>query len=167
MNTNQNYWKIKSVKGKGPLLRFGNNFRPHPYMNWSVSTYILCLKADGNVCVILLSEIVWEKFRCGTGFQEPFIVHFPDYNKGTWKRFFWQFTNGIVAKSCKWRGRNFWTFSLINGFNFMSFIFIFLDFPHCSIFKKDLANIQQNNWKIFQPFHISLIMPILYICKTN
>lgn len=37
--------------------------------------------ADGNVCVILLSEIVWEKFRCGTGFQEPFIVHFPDYNK--------------------------------------------------------------------------------------
>uniref|UniRef100_K1PQ70 Origin recognition complex subunit 5 n=1 Tax=Magallana gigas TaxID=29159 RepID=K1PQ70_MAGGI len=37
--------------------------------------------ADGNVCVILLSEIVWEKFRCGTGFQEPFIVQFPDYNK--------------------------------------------------------------------------------------
>nr|XP_022297025.1 origin recognition complex subunit 5-like [Crassostrea virginica]XP_022297026.1 origin recognition complex subunit 5-like [Crassostrea virginica]XP_022297027.1 origin recognition complex subunit 5-like [Crassostrea virginica] len=36
---------------------------------------------DGNVCVILLSEIVWEKFRCGTGFLEPLIVHFPDYNK--------------------------------------------------------------------------------------
>lgn len=54
------------------------------------------MKADGNVCVILLSEIVWEKFRCGTGFQEPFIVHFPDYNKG--KRFSLQFTNGIVVK---------------------------------------------------------------------
>ncbi|XP_056001217.1 origin recognition complex subunit 5-like [Ostrea edulis] len=36
---------------------------------------------DGNVCMIMLSEIVWEKFQCGTGFQEPYVVHFPDYNK--------------------------------------------------------------------------------------
>ncbi|XP_062590706.1 origin recognition complex subunit 5-like [Saccostrea cucullata] len=36
---------------------------------------------DGNVCVILLTEIVWEKFLSGTGFPEPYIIHFPDYNK--------------------------------------------------------------------------------------
>ncbi|XP_063953065.1 origin recognition complex subunit 5-like isoform X2 [Lytechinus pictus] len=34
-----------------------------------------------NVCVIMLSQIVWEKFRCGTGYCEPVIVHFPDYTK--------------------------------------------------------------------------------------
>ncbi|XP_070558277.1 origin recognition complex subunit 5-like [Ptychodera flava] len=34
-----------------------------------------------NVCVILISEIVFEKFRQGTGFLEPFIVHFPDYSR--------------------------------------------------------------------------------------
>lgn len=33
-----------------------------------------------NVCVILLSEIVWEKFRTGSGYCEPFVVHFPDYS---------------------------------------------------------------------------------------
>ncbi|KAK3579067.1 hypothetical protein CHS0354_029927 [Potamilus streckersoni] len=37
--------------------------------------------SSSNVCVILLSEIVWEKFRWGTGFAEPFILHFPDYKK--------------------------------------------------------------------------------------
>lgn len=42
----------------------------------------LYFQVDGNVCVIMLSEIVWEKFQCGTGFQEPYVVHFPDYNKG-------------------------------------------------------------------------------------
>lgn len=34
-----------------------------------------------NVCVILISEIVWEKYRFGTGFCEPMVVHFPDYSK--------------------------------------------------------------------------------------
>ncbi|XP_071485936.1 origin recognition complex subunit 5-like [Diadema antillarum] len=34
-----------------------------------------------NVCVILLSQIVWEKFRCGTGYREPTVIHFPDYTK--------------------------------------------------------------------------------------
>lgn len=32
-----------------------------------------------NVCVVLLSEIVWEKFRTGSGYCEPFVLHFPDY----------------------------------------------------------------------------------------
>ncbi|VDI46906.1 origin recognition complex subunit 5 [Mytilus galloprovincialis] len=32
-----------------------------------------------NVCVILLSEIVWEKFRTGSGYCEPFVLHFSDY----------------------------------------------------------------------------------------
>ncbi|KAI0224433.1 Origin recognition complex subunit 5 [Lamellibrachia satsuma] len=32
-----------------------------------------------NVCVLLLSEIVWEKFRQGTGVREPYVIHFPDY----------------------------------------------------------------------------------------
>ncbi|XP_033745770.1 origin recognition complex subunit 5-like [Pecten maximus] len=34
-----------------------------------------------NVCVILMTEIVWEKFRTGTGYCEPYIVNFPDYTK--------------------------------------------------------------------------------------
>ncbi|CAG2216495.1 ORC5 [Mytilus edulis] len=35
-----------------------------------------------NVCVILLSEIVWEKFRTGSGYCEPFVLHFSDYTNG-------------------------------------------------------------------------------------
>ena len=34
------------------------------------------------MCVILESEIVWDKFKSGTGSLEPYPVHFPDYNKG-------------------------------------------------------------------------------------
>ncbi|XP_033646773.1 origin recognition complex subunit 5-like [Asterias rubens] len=36
-----------------------------------------------NVCVVLLSQIVWEKFLFGFGsnFFEPFVMHFPDYTK--------------------------------------------------------------------------------------
>lgn len=34
-----------------------------------------------NICVILLSQIVWEKFQVGTGFCEPFVILFPDYSK--------------------------------------------------------------------------------------
>ena len=34
-----------------------------------------------NICVILLSQIVWEKFQVGTGFYEPIVVHFSDYSK--------------------------------------------------------------------------------------
>ncbi|XP_030853310.1 origin recognition complex subunit 5-like [Strongylocentrotus purpuratus] len=37
--------------------------------------------SECNVCVIMLSQIVWEKFRCGTGYCEPVIIHFPDYTK--------------------------------------------------------------------------------------
>ena len=33
-----------------------------------------------NICVVMLSEIVWEKYRTGTGFVEPLRIHFPDYN---------------------------------------------------------------------------------------
>ncbi|XP_005089925.1 origin recognition complex subunit 5 [Aplysia californica] len=34
-----------------------------------------------NICTILISEIVWEKFRFGTGFNEPYCLHFPDYSR--------------------------------------------------------------------------------------
>ncbi|XP_064454882.1 origin recognition complex subunit 5-like [Ornithodoros turicata] len=34
-----------------------------------------------HICVILISEILWEKFRCGTGFCEPYFVHFPQYSR--------------------------------------------------------------------------------------
>ena len=34
-----------------------------------------------NICVIFISQIVWEKFQVGTGFYEPVVVHFPDYSK--------------------------------------------------------------------------------------
>ncbi|KAG9280482.1 origin recognition complex subunit 5 [Astyanax mexicanus] len=36
---------------------------------------------DDNVTVILLSEIVWDKFRPNTGCFEPLLLHFPDYTK--------------------------------------------------------------------------------------
>jgi origin recognition complex subunit 5 len=39
-------------------------------------------QADLNVCVIMVSDIVWEKYRFGTGFCEPFVINFPDYSKG-------------------------------------------------------------------------------------
>ena len=34
-----------------------------------------------NICVVFISEIIFEKFRQGTGFREPFQMHFPDYTK--------------------------------------------------------------------------------------
>lgn len=34
-----------------------------------------------NICTILISEIVWEKYRAGTGFCEPYCLHFPDYTR--------------------------------------------------------------------------------------
>ncbi|RUS89133.1 hypothetical protein EGW08_003141 [Elysia chlorotica] len=34
-----------------------------------------------NICTILISEIVWEKFRTGTGFCEPYCLNFPDYTR--------------------------------------------------------------------------------------
>lgn len=34
-----------------------------------------------NVCVVFLSEIIFEKFRQGTGVREPFLVQFPEYSK--------------------------------------------------------------------------------------
>ncbi|XP_052779192.1 origin recognition complex subunit 5-like [Mya arenaria] len=34
-----------------------------------------------NICMILMSEIVWEKYRFGTGFCDPLVIHFPDYSK--------------------------------------------------------------------------------------
>ncbi|XP_010890864.2 origin recognition complex subunit 5 [Esox lucius] len=36
---------------------------------------------EDNVTVILLSEIVWDKFRPNTGCFEPLLLHFPDYSK--------------------------------------------------------------------------------------
>ncbi|KAL7882900.1 hypothetical protein SRHO_G00005580 [Serrasalmus rhombeus] len=36
---------------------------------------------DDNVAVILLSEIVWDKFRPNIGCFEPLLLHFPDYTK--------------------------------------------------------------------------------------
>lgn len=35
-----------------------------------------------NICIILISEIPFEKFRCGTGSLEPIQVFFPQYSKG-------------------------------------------------------------------------------------
>lgn len=41
------------------------------------------LQVEDNVTVVLLSEIVWDKFRPNTGCFEPLLLHFPDYSKGT------------------------------------------------------------------------------------
>ena len=37
-----------------------------------------------NICVIFLTEIIWEKFRSNTGMCEPYVVSFPDYTKGAY-----------------------------------------------------------------------------------
>lgn len=34
-----------------------------------------------NICVIVLSDIIWEKFFSGTGFNDPVLMHFADYTK--------------------------------------------------------------------------------------
>ncbi|XP_076353496.1 origin recognition complex subunit 5 [Tachypleus tridentatus] len=34
-----------------------------------------------DLSVILISEIIWEKFRCGIGLCEPLQLHFPQYNR--------------------------------------------------------------------------------------
>ena len=53
------------------------------YSNLNVFMYVEFLfQSDLNICVILISEIVWEKFRVGTGFIEPLPIYFPDYSKG-------------------------------------------------------------------------------------
>ncbi|CAF94704.1 unnamed protein product, partial [Tetraodon nigroviridis] len=36
---------------------------------------------EDNVTVVLLSAIVWDKFRPNTGCFEPLLLHFPDYSK--------------------------------------------------------------------------------------
>ncbi len=35
-----------------------------------------------NICIILISEIPFEKFRCGTGSLDPIHIFFPQYSKG-------------------------------------------------------------------------------------
>jgi len=52
-----------------------------------VLMYLCCVlvcrfQVEDNVTVILLSEIVWDKFRPNTGCFEPLLLHFPDYSKG-------------------------------------------------------------------------------------
>ena len=36
-----------------------------------------------DICIVSVSEIPFEKFRCGTGGLEPLRVFFPQYMKGT------------------------------------------------------------------------------------
>ncbi|XP_026065638.1 origin recognition complex subunit 5 isoform X1 [Carassius auratus] len=52
-------------------------------MDFSLLPALLRLQelVSDNVTVILLSEIVWEKFRPNTGCFEPLLFHFPDYSK--------------------------------------------------------------------------------------
>lgn len=47
-----------------------------------LSCYLCVIQVEDNVTVILLSEIVWDKFRPNTGCFEPLLLHFPDYSKG-------------------------------------------------------------------------------------
>ncbi|KAL8587138.1 hypothetical protein ACOMHN_026106 [Nucella lapillus] len=39
-----------------------------------------------NVCTVLLSDVVWEKFRFGTGFCEPFTIYLPDFSQDELKK---------------------------------------------------------------------------------
>jgi origin recognition complex subunit 5 len=50
-----------------------------------------------NLCVFLLSDVVWEKFRIREGFQEPIQIHFPQYTKGMAAR------DLCVKRGCKIR----------------------------------------------------------------
>lgn len=48
----------------------------------AIHPFFFLWQVNDNVTVILLSEIVWEKFRPNTGCFEPLLFHFPDYSKG-------------------------------------------------------------------------------------
>ena len=39
-----------------------------------------------NVCVFLLTDVVWEKFCSKEGFMEPLQIHFQQYTKGNVKQ---------------------------------------------------------------------------------
>uniref|UniRef100_T1JNA4 Origin recognition complex subunit 5 n=1 Tax=Strigamia maritima TaxID=126957 RepID=T1JNA4_STRMM len=36
---------------------------------------------DGNVCVVLISELIWEKYRTSSAFCDPILINFPNYNR--------------------------------------------------------------------------------------
>jgi len=62
------------------------SFQPLSVIDWCVfllqTQNYLSFQSACNVTVILESEIVWEKFRAGTGSVEPYIIFFPNYSKG-------------------------------------------------------------------------------------
>lgn len=70
------------------------------------------LQTDSNVCVILESEIVWNKFCTGTGFMEPLAIHFPEYSKGMWTMLFCAYLRYATALPSlpvfMFPQRNFW-----------------------------------------------------------
>ena len=41
-----------------------------------------CFQTSCNLGVILLSKQIWEKYRSGATFPEPYCIHFPNYSKG-------------------------------------------------------------------------------------
>ncbi|MEQ2164258.1 Origin recognition complex subunit 5, partial [Goodea atripinnis] len=49
---------------------------------FSAQCDLMMATVKDNISVILLSEIVWDKFRPNTGCFEPLLLHFPDYSKG-------------------------------------------------------------------------------------
>jgi origin recognition complex subunit 5 len=50
-----------------------------------------------RICVILLSSIIWEKFRDGTGGCDPIPIHFPVYTEGN--RFHNEVPNSMTEES--------------------------------------------------------------------
>lgn len=42
--------------------------------------------SDCNVCVILLTQIIWEKFNATSGYLDPVKINFPDYSKSKLKQ---------------------------------------------------------------------------------
>lgn len=59
------------------------NTSVHLYKILAKRSLSCSLQVEDNVTVVLLSEIVWDKFRPNTGCFEPLLLHFPDYSKGT------------------------------------------------------------------------------------
>nr|CAB3264578.1 origin recognition complex subunit 5-like [Phallusia mammillata] len=90
-------WKCDNLNDLGRNLR-----KVYESQSWNETVYIVFDKAERlrdrevnllpalinlqeltslNFCVILVSELPWEKFYNGVGIRQPFIVFFPDYTK--------------------------------------------------------------------------------------
>lgn len=85
LNTNQFLYHLKTVFCTMGLKHYYILFEKSEKLRENsllLSTFLRLNELSNlNLGVIFESEIIWEKFRSGSGFKEPLIYHFSDYSK--------------------------------------------------------------------------------------